>query len=54
MREAGWYWVYAGVSEQKAFWSESMGGWYLAGVYELTDDSEVKLIDERRIVREVE
>lgn len=54
MLEAGWYWVFAGLSEQIGFWSKSMGGWYLAGVQELTDDSKVRLIDERRIVREVE
>lgn len=51
MREAGWYWVFAGLSEQIAFWSVSMGGWYLPGVQELTGDSKVKVIDERRIVR---
>ena len=52
MRKSGWYWVISERGKQMAYYSSSLG-WFIGGARRRNKE-EVEVIDERRIVREVE
>lgn len=52
MRRSGWYWVCSERGRQMAYYSSSLG-WFIGGARRRNEE-EIEVIDERRIVREVE